>query len=237
MNDTINLMQSHFSVRKFKAEKVTDEQLRTIINAGRSASNWMNFQSYSVIVVRDKAKKQMFYDLLKQESILSSDVFLVFVGDLNRASQAAKYHQKDFSPQGVDRLLISSVDASLAAQNTLLAAESIGLGGVIIGMIRTQSEEFSKILNLPKYTYPLVAISLGVPDELHPVKPRLPYGSVVFKEQYPDQMNDFIEDFDKIQAEYAKTRQATLWSERLSNYFENAENPSTQKNLIEKKLL
>ena len=46
-----------------------------------------------------------------------------------------KLHEQDFHPEGVDNLLITSVDAALAAQNTLLAAESLGYGGVIIGMV------------------------------------------------------------------------------------------------------
>ena len=55
----------------------------------------------------------------------------------------------------MEGLLISSVDAALAGQNALLAAESLGYGGVIIGLVRYKSEEVAELFNLPDYTYPV----------------------------------------------------------------------------------
>jgi nitroreductase len=237
VNPIIDQMNQHFSVRQFKKERIADETLKTIINAGRSASTWMNFQSYSIIVVRNQEKKQKIYDLLGQSSILSADVFLVFVGDFYRAKQITDEKGVAFKPEGVERLLVSSVDAALVAQNTLLAAESMDLGGVIIGMLRTKSEQLSKLLDLPDYTYPLIGISLGVPDEHHEIKPRLPYENVVFDETYQIQPEAFVETFDEVQSRYADGRQATLWSERVANYFSGDATASTLQNLKEKKLM
>ncbi len=58
MNETINLMNAHTSVRRFTEEQISDKELHAIINAGRAASSWKNFQSYSIIVVRSKEKKK-----------------------------------------------------------------------------------------------------------------------------------------------------------------------------------
>lgn len=58
MNETINLMNAHTSVRRFTEKQISDKELRAIINAGRAASSWKNFQSYSIIVVRSKEKKR-----------------------------------------------------------------------------------------------------------------------------------------------------------------------------------
>ena len=58
MNETINLMNAHTSVRRFTEKQISDKELRAIINAGRAASSWKNFQSYSIIVVRSKEKKK-----------------------------------------------------------------------------------------------------------------------------------------------------------------------------------
>ena len=57
MNETINLMNAHTSVRRFTEEQISDKELHAIIDAGRAASSWKNFQSYSIIVVRSKEKK------------------------------------------------------------------------------------------------------------------------------------------------------------------------------------
>ena len=64
MNETIELMKAHTSVRRFTEEQISDEELRAIIDAGRAASSWKNFQSYSVIVVRSQEKKEALFDLV-----------------------------------------------------------------------------------------------------------------------------------------------------------------------------
>lgn len=54
MNETIDLMKKHTSVRRFTEEPISEKELRAIIDAGRAASSWKNFQSYSIIVVRSQ---------------------------------------------------------------------------------------------------------------------------------------------------------------------------------------
>lgn len=163
MNETIDLMLNHTSVRCFTEEPIEAEHLQAIISAGRAASSWKNFQSYSIIVVQSEEKKQALYDLVPQPAILQAQAILVFVGDHNRASKAAQLHGSDFDAKGTENLLISSVDASLAGQNALLAAESLGYGGVFIGMIRHKALAIAELFNLPDYTYPIFCIALGRP--------------------------------------------------------------------------
>lgn len=184
MTETIKLMKAHKSVRRFKEQVLPQEDLTEILTAAQMASSWKNFQSYSVIVVRSQEKKDALYELVPQEAIRQSAVFLLFVGDLNRAEKGARLHTDSFQPQGVEGLLISSVDAALAGQNALLAAESLGYGGVIIGLVRYKSEEVAELFNLPDYTYPVFGMALGLPNEEHEVKPRLPLNQVVFEEEY-----------------------------------------------------
>lgn len=40
MNDTIRLMKSHFSVRRFKEEAIKEADLKEILSAGQMASSW-----------------------------------------------------------------------------------------------------------------------------------------------------------------------------------------------------
>ena len=237
MTETIKLMKTHTSVRRFKEQGLPQEDLTEILTAAQMASSWKNFQSYSVIVVRSQEKKETLYELVPQEAIRQSAVFLLFVGDLNRAEKGARLHTDSFQPQGVEGLLISSVDAALAGQNTLLAAESLGYGGVIIGLVRYKSEEVAELFNLPDYTYPVFGMALGVPNEEHEVKPRLPLNQVVFEEEYQEQTVDVIEAYDRVQADYAGARATTSWSQRLAEQFGQAEPSSTRKNLEQKKLL
>ncbi|CKA69391.1 nitroreductase%2C NADPH-flavin oxidoreductase [Streptococcus pneumoniae] len=201
MTETIKLMKAHTSVRRFKEQVLPQEDLTEILTAAQMASSWKNFQSYSVIVVRSQEKKDALYELVPQEAIRQSAVFLLFVGDLNRAEKGARLHTDTFQPQGVEGLLISSVDAALAGQNALLAAESLGYGGVIIGLVRYKSEEVAELFNLPDYTYSVFGMALGVPNQTHDVKPRLPLDNVVFEEEYQEQSTEAIQAYDRVQAE------------------------------------
>lgn len=237
MNETINLMKSHSSVRRFKDERIPDADLKAIIEAGSAASSWKNFQSYSIIVVRSEEKKQALYDLTPQPAILQADTILLFVGDHNRASKAAELHQEPFDAKGTENLLISSVDAALAGQNAMLAAESLGYGGVFIGMIRHSALAVAEIFALPDYTYPVFCIALGVPNQHFPVKPRLNLDSFVFQEEYQEQSVEAIQVHDAVQTEYAGARQTELWSERLVNQFKQEEQPETKALLEKHKLL
>ena len=237
MTETIKLMKAHTSVRRFKEQEIPQADLNEILTAAQMASSWKNFQSYSVIVVRNQEKKDALFELVPQEAIRQSAAFLLFVGDLNRAEKGARLHTDVFQPQGVEGLLITSVDAALAGQNTLLAAESLGYGGVIIGLVRYKSVELAELFKLPDYTYPVFGIALGVPNQKHDVKPRLPLENVVFEEEYQEQSTEAIEAYDRVQTGYAGARATTTWSQRLAEQFGNPEPSSTRENLEQKKLL
>ena len=237
MTETIKVMKAHTSVRRFKEQEIPQADLNEILTAAQMASSWKNFQSYSVILVRSQEKKDALFEFVPQEAIRQSAAFLLFVGDLNRAEKGARLHTDVFQPQGVEGLLITSVDAALAGQNTLLAAESLGYGGVIIGLVRYKSVELAELFKLPDYTYPVFGIALGVPNQQHDVKPRLPLENVVFEEEYQEQSTEAIESYDRVQTEYAGARATTTWSQRLAEQFGNPEPSSTRENLEQKKLL
>lgn len=93
------------------------------------------------------------------------------------------------------------------------------------------------LFNLPDYTYPVFGMALGLPNEEHEVKPRLPLNQVVFEEEYQEQTVDAIETYDRVQADYAGVRATTSWSQRLAEQFGQDEPSSTRKNLEQKKLL
>ena len=75
------------------------------------------------------------------------------------------------------------------------------------------------------------------PAQHHAVKPRLPYETVVFEEDYQEQDASVIQAYDQIQADYAGDRATDTWSERLTNQFAQKPNPASQNLLQDKKLL
>ncbi len=58
MSETITLMKSHTSVRRFKEEAIPQEDLNEILSAAQMASSWKNFQSYSVCDCSQKSRKE-----------------------------------------------------------------------------------------------------------------------------------------------------------------------------------
>ncbi|HEY0221541.1 MAG TPA: nitroreductase family protein [Lactovum miscens] len=241
MANIIEIMKAHSSVRKFTDEVIPDKKIREFIEAGRSAGNWKNFQSYSVIIVKSIETKNAIYEAhnsISTKAVMSCSHFIVFVGDMNRAEKAVKLNGGDFQPAGVESILISSIDAALAAENVLLAAEADGFGGVMMGLLREKSVEISDILGLPDYTYPLFGIALGVPAKINPVKPRLPYETMVFNEKYVEQDESVIRAYDEVQSDYAGTRRlGSSWSSRIVEQWGKPEERSSTENLKAKKLL
>jgi hypothetical protein len=85
------------------------------------------------------------------------------------------------------------------AQNILLGAESCGLGGVMIGGIRNNPEDVSKLLELPDKVYPLMGMCLGWPDQDPMVKPRLMPEIVIHREKYDDgKLDSYLDKYEKI---------------------------------------
>ncbi|CIV68417.1 nitroreductase%2C NADPH-flavin oxidoreductase [Streptococcus pneumoniae] len=104
-------------------------------------------------------------------------------------------------------------------------------------MVRYKSEEVAELFNLPDYSYSVFGMALGMPNQNHDMKPRLPLENVVFEEEYQEQSTEAIQAYDRVQADYAGARATTSWSQRLAEQFGQAEPSSTRKNLEQKKLL
>src|SRR4030095_3428329 len=137
MNEVIELLKKHRSIRKYKAPPIPEHDLEQILIAGQPASTSSNIQAYSVIAVTDPQRKQKFAELAgNQQQIVESPVFLVWCADLNNIPIALDLHEKAELHQNVEQFLLGTIDATLAAQNAAIAAESLGYGMVYIGGIR-----------------------------------------------------------------------------------------------------
>jgi hypothetical protein len=107
----------------------------------------------------------------------------------------------------------------LAAQNTVIAAASLGLGSVFVGAIRNHPEQVAAELALPPHAVAIVGLAVGAPDPTEPagVKPRLPQGAILHREQYDAEAADtHIAAYDTTLTAY-NTRFGLPgnWSERV----------------------
>lgn len=178
----------HKSVRQFLPQPIADAQLEQIVTAAQRASSSSNLQVWSVIAVTDADRKQRLSAALGgQPYIAQAPVFLVWVVDLAR--NAALIRANGVEPETLNNLevtLMGALDVGIAAQNALLAAESLGLGGVFVGGVRNNPEAVVTELGLPEHVFPIVGMALGTPDpaEGTGVRPRLPQAAVLHREQY-----------------------------------------------------
>ncbi|WP_167630170.1 NADPH-dependent oxidoreductase [Listeria valentina] len=222
MNPVINQMINHRSIRSYKTDApIPEEKLDQIIRAAQSAPSWINGQHYSIIGVKDKARKQKLAEYTKNPYVADCSVFLVFVGDFYRVELASEKHQKYFTTKSEeDLLLIASVDIGLACQNALTAAESLGYGTVCIGGIRRHISEVAEFLGLPEMTIPIVGLCIGVPDQDPPVKPRLPKEAVYFEEVYQSDTLPLLEAYDETIIPYSKREGGMSYTERMANFYD-----------------
>ncbi|TVP52371.1 MAG: oxygen-insensitive NADPH nitroreductase, partial [Halomonas sp.] len=85
MNDVIDLLKSHRSIRKFSDKKIPHELLLNLIRAGQGAATSSHVQAYTVIHVKNHANREKIAELAGgQGYIASCSDFLVFCADMKR---------------------------------------------------------------------------------------------------------------------------------------------------------
>lgn len=242
MNEILSLMNSHTSVRNFKDYPISDETLHELIKAGQSAASSNFIQAYTVIHVKDPEKRKIIAELAGNQShVVDAPLFLVFVADLERARLSTTLHEEKMVHGQTEAFIISTVDTALMAQNVILAAESMDLGGVYIGAIRNNPQVVSELLDLPDHTYPLFGMCLGYPESKNEVKPRLPLEIVLKTDSY--QSGNEVELLrkydDTMEAYYAKRNTANRsdnWTKQMARMFSKPLRPHMKDFLENRKL-
>lgn len=182
-SETVETLMGRASVRAYTDREVPDAMVETILAAAFRAPTSSNIQAYSVIVVRDAATRQRLSEITRQRRhILEAPVFLAFCADMTRIETAMATRGRTLSPTTLEDGLLSTVDAALVGMSAYLAAESLGLKGVMIGAVRNDALAAAAALGLPKLVYAVYGMCLGWPAETPKQKPRLPLSATVFSE-------------------------------------------------------
>lgn len=184
----IDSLLDHCSVRSFLPDPVSDDQLTAIIAAAQSASSSSNLQAWSVVAVRDPAKRAALAEYAGgQTHVRDAPLQLVWLADLARLEKlAAESGRPSAALDYFEMFLVGVIDAALAAQNAVAAAESIGLGTVYIGGMRNKPESVATLLELPQKVVAVFGMCVGTPDPAKPasIKPRPPQSVVVHHDRY-----------------------------------------------------
>jgi nitroreductase len=200
------LVLEHRSIRKFDDKKVDISIINKCLNIAKNSSTSSFIQAYSVISITDTDIRKELYEISsKQEYVLTSPVFLVFIIDFTRIENIFKLSDREISFNSQELLLASSVDIGIFAQTFLLLAESMDLGGVFIGAIRNDPQKVIDILNLPQNTFPMFGMAIGYKGQNPVAKPRIPLENMFFENIYPSEKKS-LKDYDAILQEYYKLR-------------------------------
>ncbi|MGE0418152.1 MAG: NADPH-dependent oxidoreductase [Acetobacteraceae bacterium] len=208
-NEVVETILNHRSVRGFLPTALPDGMLELLVASAQSASTSSNLQVWSVVAVEDPERKSRLADLAgKQQFIRDAPLLLVWLADLNRLDSIAADRQTQVEgTHYLEAFILGVVDAALAAQSAVIAAESMGLGTVYIGAMRNLPEQVAAELNLPPHVFAVFGMSVGYPDPTKEtgIKPRLPQDVVLHREQYdPELKRAAIETYNGIARDFMR---------------------------------
>jgi hypothetical protein len=164
---------------------------------------------YSIIAIKDTAKKEILSRTCdNQPFIATAPVVLVFAADyrktfdyynLSKVNEYCSRKGEEYVGPTESDLLLAACDANIAAQNAVIAAESLGIGSCYIGDIMENYEKHREILNLPDFVFPVAMLCLGYwpEDSKRTVMGRFDRKYVVFDETYHSLNDDEIRDMYK----------------------------------------
>lgn len=228
MNHVIDALKNHRSIRSFLDKPVSDEQIHTIIKATQAAPSSINGQQVSIIAIKNQVRRENMSEYGSyQWFIKEAPLFLLFCVDYHRASIACeKVGEKIQAQNCLETTLVGAVDVGIYTGFATIAAESLGLGTVIVGGLRDHLEEVTEFVELPPLVYPLVGIAIGYPADVPPLKPRLPEEAVFFNEKYDKtRLPELIDQYDRDFLEYTKNRggdaEPHTWSDHVAAVYAN----------------
>ncbi len=171
-NRCIDVIVQHRSIRKYKREKIKEEDLKIILEAIRRAPSGWGLGWVNVIVVQDEVLKSRIADLVGgQKHVEEAPLLLVFIVDYARLEKVLEKTGTVSAKPNLGFLLAGLVDVGIASAFATIAAESLGYGVCYIAIYSAMCE-IAKLLNLPKGSIPIVGLTVGIPSEEPGLRPR-----------------------------------------------------------------
>ena len=223
-NATIAGLMEHRSVRSYKPDPVPDGTVETLVAAAQSAATSSNMQWCSAIAVTDPARKKVLAEIAGgQKHIEQCPLFIAWVADMARNQRIADAQKTGFECMPwLETVMVACIDVALAAQNAVVAAESLGLGTVYIGAMRNDPVRVAELLRLPRQAFVVFGLCVGYATETGAgeVKPRLPQGVVLHREHYDAGREATLRpmyDAEMTQFSQRHELQAATWTRRVLN--------------------
>lgn len=190
----LNTILEHRTIRKYKRDTISDDILNKILEAASRGATTGNMQLYSIIVTKDPDKRKALLPLhFNQRMVEDAPVVLTFCADLNRFHKWCEQRNAEKSYDNFMWFCNGIIDAVIAAQNAVIAAESFGLGTVYLGTTTYTADKIINFFNLPEGVVPVTTVVIGYPDEKPSLTDRLPLKAVIHNETYKDYSKEDID--------------------------------------------
>ena len=180
MAELREIIEGRRSIRKYEEKAVPEEALTQILEAVRWSPSWANTQCWEVVVVKNQETKEKLKATLTptnpaNKAMLAAPVVLVVCGKL----QSSGYYDGQATTKFGDWFLF---DLGLATQSLCLAAHSLGLGTVVVGLF--DHNQAKAVLGVPE-GYELVAmLPLGYPAKISAAPKRREIGEFTHYEKF-----------------------------------------------------
>jgi len=173
MNEVLNVIKSRRSVRSYKQEQISQESLDAIIEAGIYAPTAHNDQPWHFTVIQNQEMLQHINEIAKEEMKKSDIEWIQKTG--SNPDLTLTYHAPTLIiVSGRKDAIAWTADCAAAIQNMLIAAESLNIGSVWLGLLRyffMKEEEVQK-LGIPEGYEPYYGVVFGYKEKEHAVAPK-----------------------------------------------------------------
>jgi len=178
---------------------VPDSLVWLLLAAAFSASSKSDFQQASVLWLKDRDRRDRLASLFPDMPwIGAAPVFLVFLADPRRLERLGALRGKKQDNSALEGFFNATVDAALALQTCILAAEALGLGTCPISVLRNRIAEVAEILELPDKVFPVAGLCLGWPAAQGFISMRLPLEATVHLDRYDDSgLEEAVDGYDR----------------------------------------
>ncbi len=218
-NETIDTLLNRRSIRAFSSEAIDEDTVATLETVAQRAACSQFLNDWSAIKITDSSIKQKLSEIGNQTYIATAPLLYVFIIDQHRNAAIARKNGIDVDTSS-DEFMLKTRYRFTQAQNDVIlalhametAAESLGLGCVILGSILNSRTQLIDILNLPEYTYPVLGLAIGKPAQNPELKPRMSTNMQIFENTYPADDAELLEnlaDFDARVHQYYDLRNAS----------------------------
>jgi nitroreductase len=176
----LEAIKTRRSVRHYKPTPVSDEDLQAVLEAARWAPSWANSQCWRFIVVRDANTKVRLADTLPPgnpatSAIKEAPIVIAACAKLGESG----YYKGEVATDKGDWYMF---DVALSMQNLELAAHSLGLGTVHVGLF--DAKKAAEVLDLPQGIVFVEMAPLGYADEEAETPLRKGLSEIVFYNKY-----------------------------------------------------